>query len=452
MSLESSAESERGLSLTLHSGGESPTDFTNVLPRPIKLGPGDWEVGLANLHMPTYQQTLAKNDYARSYISYNMGMFTYNKYKGEWELIKNSNRELWKMTPDRTFDGLDANNIDSHSERRHYINRLMESMKLVSHTETGKRCLDLYLKALGVPPRKQQEKNLFRAPTKGDNNNETLTLKNLPAEMSPEEMYELFEGLAHINSIDMLSYIKQAAIAYGRDEQEEHIKQIFHNIFLLTLAKEAKESSGPVLETMVVEGEDPLVNYERHGYLANDEKAGFKLKDLYYGEEAYNAFFVSLWQSHGVPTHGPDLDRHGHVPPIMAIYAAFGDRMAKFLSVSPDTKIVVGHCLHPHVNLFSANKTLVPRFGRVEVDSYFIYSDLVPHSVRVGNKTTNLLAVVSVSNKYYNMSNPMHLFKPLSHTYIQAVSVMIRDQNGDTISFEDNSYSVLEILIRRRDK
>jgi len=451
MSLESSAESERGLSLTLHSGGESPTDFTNVLPRPIKLGPGDWEVGLANLHMPTYQQTLEKNDYARSYISYNMGMFTYNKYKGEWELIKNSNRELWKMTPDRTFDGLDANNIDSHSERRHYINRLMESMKLVSHTETGKRCLDLYLKALGVPPRKQQEKNLFRAPTKGDNNNETLTLKNLPAEMSPEEMYDFFERLAHINSIDMLPYIKQAAIAYGRDDEEEHIKQIFHSIFILTLAKEAKDGSGPVIET-AVEGEEAVVNYETHGYLANDEKTGFKLKDLYYGEKGYNPYFASLWPSHGVPTHTPDLDRYGHVPPIMAIYATFGDRMAKFLSVSPDTKIVVGHCLYPHVNLFGSNKTLVPRFGRVEVDSYFIYSDLVPHSVRVGNKTTNLLAVVSVSNKYYNMSNPMHLFKPLSHTYIQAVSVMIRDQNGDTISFEDNSYSVLEILIRRRDK
>ena len=58
-SLESS-ESEQGLSLLLHSGGESPTDFTNVLNRPIKLGPGDWEVGLANLHIPTYQQTLEK--------------------------------------------------------------------------------------------------------------------------------------------------------------------------------------------------------------------------------------------------------------------------------------------------------------------------------------------------------------------------------------------------------
>merc|ERR1711872_621950 len=187
--------------------------------------------------------------------------------------------------------------------------------KLVSHTETGKRCLDLYLKALGVPPRKQQEKNLFRAPTKGDNN-ETLTLKNLPVKMSPAEMYDFFERLAHINSIDMLPYIKQAAIAYGRDDEEEHIKQIFHSIFLNTLAKKAKDGLEPLIET--VEREEG-VNYERHAYLTNNKKTSFKLKDLYYGKKLYNNLFASLWQSHSVPSH-PALDQYSHVPPIMTIY------------------------------------------------------------------------------------------------------------------------------------
>ena len=130
MSSLESLESEQGLSLLLHSSGQSPTDFTNVLKSPIKLGSGDWEVGLANLHIPAYQQTLEKNDYARSSISYNIGMFTYNYSNGEWELIKNSNRELWKMTPDRTFDGLDANTIDSHTEREHYIKSFMENFEI----------------------------------------------------------------------------------------------------------------------------------------------------------------------------------------------------------------------------------------------------------------------------------------------------------------------------------
>ena len=91
-----------------------------------------------------------------------MGMFTYNYSNGEWELIKNSNRELWKMTPDRTFDGLDANTIDSHTEREHYIKSFMESLKLGSHTETGKKCLELYLNTLAMGG--QQEKIFLARP------------------------------------------------------------------------------------------------------------------------------------------------------------------------------------------------------------------------------------------------------------------------------------------------
>merc|ERR1712240_941630 len=361
-----------GLSLLLHSSGESPTDFTNVLPRPIKLGPGDWEVGLANLHIPTYQQTLEKNDYARSYISYNMGMFTYNDSNGEWELVKNSNIELWKMTPDRTFDGLDANNIDSHLERQHYINSFMESLKLGSHTETGKKCLELYLNTLGVGG--QQEKNLFWDPK----DNETLTFKNLPENMEPADVYDFFEKLADIKSIDMLTYIKQAAIAYGQND-EKHIKNIFKNIFLKILTAKVKDGSEP----LIAGEKEGSVNYKRYAYLGGNN--AFKLEDLYYSEN-YKDLFASLWKSHNVPSN-PILDEYIYVPPIMAIYATFGDRMAKFLSVSPDTKIVLGHCLYPWVNMFNANKTLIPRFGRVEVDSYFICSDLVKKSVRVGNTT-----------------------------------------------------------------
>ena len=232
MSSLESLESEQGLSLLLHSGGQSPTDFTNVLKSPIKLGPGDWEVGLANLHIPAYQQTLEKNDYARSSISYNMGMFTYNHSSGEWELIKNSNRELWKMTPDRTFDGLDANTIDSHTEREHYIRSFMESLKLGSHTETDGRCLELYLNTLAKYSGRI-EKNLFRNYTPSANG--SLSFKNLPDSMAPSEVYEFFEKLAGIKSIDLLTYIKQAAIAYGGND-ENHIHRIFKNIFLKILS------------------------------------------------------------------------------------------------------------------------------------------------------------------------------------------------------------------------
>ena len=436
-------ESQQGLSLLLHSGGDSPTDFTNVLKTPIKLGPGDWEVGLANLHIPAYQQTLEKNDYERSSISYNMGLFTYNNSTGEWELIKDSNRQLWKMTPDKTFDGLDSRYIDSNSERESYIKSFMESMKLGSHTETDGDCLDLYLKTLSRYSGRI-ERQLFRKySTRGSG---TLALKNLPDGMTPSDVYRFFEKLMNKKSIDVLSYIKQAAIAYGQND-EAHIQKIFQNIFLKILSLHNTEGSNITSIRILDDDNDVSANYSKYGYLTSK---GFKLEDLYYSQN-YRDLFASLWKSHKVPAN-PVLDEEVYVPPIMAIYASFGDRMSKFLSVSPNTKIVLGHCLYPLVNMYDTNKTLIPRFDRVEIDSYFIYSDLVRQCVRVGSSVTNLLAVVSVSKKYSNMIAPLHIFKPLSHTYFHSVSVKIRDQNGDSISFEDNSYSVLEILIRRRDK
>ena len=119
-------------------------------------------------------------------------MFTYNYSSGEWELIKNSNRELWKMTPDRTFDGLDANTIDSHTEREHYIKSFMESLKLGSHTETDGKCLELYLNTLAKYSGKI-EKNLFRKYTPRANG--VLAFKNLPDGMTPTDVYGFFEKL-----------------------------------------------------------------------------------------------------------------------------------------------------------------------------------------------------------------------------------------------------------------
>ena len=86
----------------------------------------------------------------------------------------------------------------------------------------------------------------------------------------------------------------------------------------------------------------------------------------------------------------------------------------------------------------------------MKIESYFIYTDLVRHAVRIGNTISNLLAIVSVSERYSNMAAPLIVFKPLANTYFHSVSVKIRDQYGNDISFENNSYSALEIVIRRR--
>ena len=150
------SESEYGTSLVLHSGSNAdiifdntPTTFTNVLKNPIKLSQeNQYEVGLANIHIPSYQKILEKNDFERSFIQYNLGLFTHNKVTGKWNLIKGSNRKLWKIVPDKTFDGLDDRYLDVDSEKYSYIKLFSESLKLASHTPIEVKCLDLFLKRL----------------------------------------------------------------------------------------------------------------------------------------------------------------------------------------------------------------------------------------------------------------------------------------------------------------
>ena len=91
---------------------------------------------------------LEKNDFERSFIQYNLGLFTHNAVTGKWVLIKYSNRKLWKLAPDKTFDGLDSRYLDIDSEKISYIKHFAESLKLGSNTSTEKKCLNLFLKML----------------------------------------------------------------------------------------------------------------------------------------------------------------------------------------------------------------------------------------------------------------------------------------------------------------
>ena len=428
MSIEN-LESEHGLSLVIHSAGESPTNFTNYLKSPVRLGPGDWEVALANIHIPTYQQALPKDDFERSSICFNMGLFTHNQTSGEWELLKNSNKELWRMCPSRTFEGLAPRYMDVDIEKTRYMRSFIRSMKLGPHALADQYCLNLFLTTISKFSGKS-EKLIFKEYLPiglGD-----LKLKSLPTDMKLEEVYNFFEELMYIKGMNSLNYIKQAAITYGRND-ENYINDIFQEI----LVKMKSEGTSP------------------------------KLGELYYNEN-YKILFDKLWRSHTLPPQPEYIVRNSrsastsdyavdlvlqeeyNEPPIMALYATFGDRMAKFLSIDSASKHFLGHCLHPLPGLLEKNKTLIPNFQRMKIESYFIYTDLVRHAVRIGNTISNLLAIVSVSERYSNMAAPLIVFKPLANTYFHSVSVKIRDQYGSDISFENNSYSALEIVIRKR--
>ena len=415
------SESEYGTSLVLHSGSNgdiifdnTPTTFTNVLKNPIKLSQeNQYEVGLANIHIPSYQKILEKNDFERSFIQYNLGLFTHNKVTGKWNLIKGSNRKLWKIVPDKTFDGLDDRYLDVDSEKYSYIKLFSESLKLASHTPIEAKCLDLFLKTLSRNSGKiLRTKDLVKKYSPlGEG---SIEFKILPPSLSQSDTHKFFEKMLGILSLGIMNYLKSAAYEFGENDRK-HIDKIFQEIIFQKLS---------------------IPNFK------------LSLDDVYYND-TFNDLFIRLWEPQKKRQTNEYRDNSTNTPPILALYLTFGDRMCKFLSLDQEPHFL-GYCLYPLIDPLASNRVAIPRFERMGIDSLFVYSDLVQHSVRLGDSITNLLGIVSVNKKYANMATPLHIFRPLSHTYFHSISVKIRDQNGEDISFEKNSYTALEIVIRKR--
>ena len=126
--------------------------------------------------------------------------------------------------------------------------------------------------------------------------------------------------------------------------------------------------------------------------------------------------------------------------------------MAKFLSLEYDARFFVGYCGFPLINPYDSNMLPIPKFERSNIDSLFIYCDLVEKSVRVGDVLANLLGIVTINKDLANMSNPMHIFRPLAHKYFHSASIRVTDQFGAVLDFEKTSFSAIEIVIRKRIK
>ena len=125
--------------------------------------------------------------------------------------------------------------------------------------------------------------------------------------------------------------------------------------------------------------------------------------------------------------------------------------MAKYLSVGKSDKVVRLSCgIENALNMFDYNPILTPQFSNPKIDSLFVYSDLVSKSIRVADHITNLLGIVTINSDTYNKPNPPPIYRPISHNFIQSVSVKITDGDGGEVDFEPDSYVSLKIVIRKR--
>ena len=60
----------------------SASKFTNVLKEPIRLDPNsNFELRLANFHIPNVEYVLKKDDFSGSSLVYNVGLFQYDAEK-----------------------------------------------------------------------------------------------------------------------------------------------------------------------------------------------------------------------------------------------------------------------------------------------------------------------------------------------------------------------------------
>ena len=127
-------EKSHGTTILAHSDGSidaypqnSPSSFTNILQKPLHLDNDEiFEVGISNVHLPTKQYILLKDD-DESAITYNIGLFLYDKVIDEWILIKNSDRVMFTYIPSKNIEPVLT---DSNAERLFLLKRLPRVLKI----------------------------------------------------------------------------------------------------------------------------------------------------------------------------------------------------------------------------------------------------------------------------------------------------------------------------------
>lgn len=422
-------ESEYGVSLTLHSEGSidtypsnSPSSFTNVLKIPVRLGGynDEYEVCLSNIHVPAYQHYLLKtSDGRENDIKFQIGMFGYDAEIGDWRLFENSKVDVFSYGLHKNISGLEHD--DNDVSRDDFIKRLNRSFGIKEKkVEFRKNCLSFlntYLRHKyegekeGHKPGFVADCNKCGSLIKENgherpdffenydpNRKNHIWIKNLE-DLDVAEKYYIFDNLFRILGIDKYKYL--ADIIHkgnGKNIKKRHARRLANSI----------------------KDKDSNEKYEHFQNIFAHEK------------------YRELWGSSGLI-------------PQLVLYASFGDKMCDYLSVDRGTSIGIVSCGNENLlSMHRDNRLLTPKFQRRKLNSLFIYSDLVKKSQRLGDHTTNLLGIVTINSDLYSKPNTVPIYRPISHNYIQSVSVRITDQDGLDPYFKQGSYAALEIVIRKR--
>ena len=433
-------ESENGITVTLHSDaskttyqGNTPSAFTNVLKYPIRMSHNEnYEACLTNIHIPAYQSLLLKkSDSYRNYIKFNIGLFIYDEQNADWKLMDDSKIDLWSYSLNKDVSAVELDNDVSRSDFVKRLNTSFNFKEKQDNVQKKKQCLALFYLFLRHKYETGHDDGTLRACTKcktyyssnsstsdlplddrpdvilGDiiphisfieefdiNRKDHIWLKHLE-DLTINEKYNFFDTLFNILDIDKYKYLRDII----------HKNLNFSKIQARRYVNRIKDSEGNEYKT---------------------------IQNLFVAES-----YKALW-------------KHKKLVPQLVLYATFGDKMCDYLSINRDTKIVIVSCADEKTfRMYNDNLILTPKFNKEKFKSLFIYSDIV-QKTRFGDYMTNLLGIVTMDNNIYTNPTNIPIFRPVSHNFIQSISIRITDHIGESPNFQQGSYTALEIIIRKQ--
>ena len=416
-------EKSHGATILVHSEGSvdafpqnSPSNFTNILQKPLNLdNDEEFVVGVSNVHLPTKQYILLKNDIESS-VTYNVGMFLFDKVMDDWILLKNSNRTLCTYTPIKNIEPVLT---DSDAERIFLLKKLTEILKLRGNSDIDSDRKSIFCHRL-IQTMLFHHTDEFHGPKKAFKGCQTC-----------------FQIVQKKFSYDSELYLSNIFDSFNK-KNRNHVSIKTLNI---SDAKESAQFYEDIMKFLEIKPDEYLDTVLTKKI--KEEFANYSLPDL-----------VSYSWDNDLFDPEQDITK-----PVMALYTTFGTRMADFLNIHKDTKYFIHSddldmdtpLKKYRVKSDKYNPLLTPRYITPKILSYFIYSDVVKHSVRLGDSVSNLLCVITVDESVINIKNPISSFKPISHNTIYSISFVLTDQYGRRLHFVDNQYAALELIIKRRD-
>ena len=225
-------ESKNGVSFILHSESDkelfknnNASSFENVFKKPIRLDlENEYEICLANIHTPVHQFSLIENDFEKSQITYNLGIFI-NKNNKFIPIAKSI--KLWSCAPDKSFMGLEETDTTRHDishRRENFIKELSRSLKLEDEIETSAqvKCLTAFKKELD---RHNRYSNSGLLMATYDDTSGILQFDHVPKDIEEIDRFIVFQ--------DLLT----AVGSFPPDVPRDHLKTGFDTFVRLAVDK-----------------------------------------------------------------------------------------------------------------------------------------------------------------------------------------------------------------------